>query len=163
MSNAARCNQLGRRGVGDVGRARLQALNANVAVGGGEVDKEETVARVLRMKRHAEQAALAAGRDAAGDVEERCGLQRATLDDANLSTQLDDEDAVVGERRREKDRACKAGDEGLGLEGGGGGWRGDSVGGRSNGTAARDERECDDNNECAVGCGEAHALRGRSR
>ena len=64
-----------------------------------EVEVELAVGRERRMEGDAEQAALAARRESVVDVDEGRREQDAGLDDANLATLFDDEQAVRTVRR----------------------------------------------------------------
>src|SRR5262249_4755026 len=94
------------------GRRRVVASNDDVTVqrGGGVVDKEETVAGIVRVEREAEEPAFTARRDEIVDVEDRpegrtgpAGVDRVVWDAPGL---LHDEEPIVsrvgdGDRRRQ--------------------------------------------------------------
>jgi rhamnose utilization protein RhaD (predicted bifunctional aldolase and dehydrogenase) len=96
--------------VSDVGGSRGEALDPDVAVRlRGEVDVEIVVRRIMRMKRDAQQPALATAQHSARYVEKGSALEDAILDHAYSSTLLDDEDSSVVEWLGEEYRARKSG------------------------------------------------------
>ncbi len=110
---------LRRRGIGAVriGRARAIRRDHRRAVAGARVvDEEAAVGRVERMKREAEQAALAAGGDQAAEVEKRRRRKGAIAQDADASALLDDEETrSVGGRVDDVDGRRRAGGDQLGA------------------------------------------------
>src|SRR5882672_2782258 len=111
--------QLRRRGISDFGvRRRGEPFDPDVAVGlCGEVDVEEMIGRVLRVKRNAKEAALAAAQHPARDVEEWRRLQCAVSDHPDSPSLLHDENSSVVQRLGEKDGRAQAGrDERIQLE-----------------------------------------------
>ena len=101
---------------GDVGvRARAVVLgDGQVAVvPPGEVQEEPAIDLVVGMEGDPQQAALAAGRDEVGDVDERGRQERAVLDDADPATLLDDEEPPAAVARADDlDRGVEPGDDG---------------------------------------------------
>ena len=97
-------------GIGAVGRAgrRPELVDLEEALLVRVVDAEAPRARVVARERHRQQAALAAGRDAIGDVEERPPELASALNDPDRSLALDDEAAPVAARSREVGRLVEA-------------------------------------------------------
>ena len=72
---------------------------------------------VVRRERHAQNALFGAGRDPRRDVEERCGLEDAVLDDADRPGPLHHEQAAaIPGRRGDVERVAHPGRHGVQLE-----------------------------------------------
>jgi hypothetical protein len=88
---------------GSVGAIRIARhavpRDDRVALQVGVIDVEEAVFLVARMKGEAEEAALAAAGDAAGDVEEWIGEEAGAVPHADFAALLDDEEARVARMR----------------------------------------------------------------
>ena len=93
----------GRGRVGEVGRGGGDMVAHHAGVPGrvGVVDVEETVGRVARTEREAQQSALPSARDACGEIEERCVERDSVPDDDDRAALLHDEEpsGVAGRSR----------------------------------------------------------------